>query len=213
MQALAGSQTAPLLALHAKPNAEAPSLAELARQTMPQAAVGQASSADASPPASDPHAENPGAAAPTASAKLPHGFASKEEFRLFSQSPRAGLKQAGYDDVEPLIRGSAVTGQKYTTGAPFDVGRRSDFDIALASASLFDKAKALRFKTFGKGTRTGPLTDTALGKLGLDQLALHLSQFAGRDVSFMIYDRVDSVTKRGPSIAFSASEEEVNGDR
>jgi filamentous hemagglutinin len=68
MQALAGSQTAPLLALHAKPNAEAPSLAELARQIGPQAAVGQASSADASAPASDPHAGNPGAAAPTASA-------------------------------------------------------------------------------------------------------------------------------------------------
>jgi hypothetical protein len=65
MQALAGSQTAPLLALHAKPNAEAPSLAELARQTMPQAAPGQGSSADASTPASDPHAGNPSAAAQT----------------------------------------------------------------------------------------------------------------------------------------------------
>jgi hypothetical protein len=52
MQALAGSQTAPLLALHVKPTADAPSLAELAQQTGPRAAA-QASSGDASPTPGD----------------------------------------------------------------------------------------------------------------------------------------------------------------
>jgi hypothetical protein len=41
------------------------------------------------------------------------------------------LARAGYGNVEPILQGSAVTGKSFKTGKEFDVGRVSDFDIAL----------------------------------------------------------------------------------
>lgn len=99
-----------------------------------------------------------------------------------------------------FFRGSSVTGVKYTTGAPFDVGRVSDFDIALTSPELFQRAKELGIGLRGGGTRTIPLKKEQLETLGLWDLAEELSHRAGRRVSFMIYDSAESVLKRGPAI-------------
>ena len=85
------------------------------------------------------------------------GFADEEAFAAFARDLTGGLREAGYGDVVPVFQGSSVTGVKYTTGAPFDVGRRSDFDIALASPTLFARAKATGARLRADGVRTGPL--------------------------------------------------------
>jgi hypothetical protein len=43
------------------------------------------------------------------------------------------IAEAGYADTRALLQGSAVTGRSFRTGAPFDVGRVSDFDVALGT--------------------------------------------------------------------------------
>ncbi len=74
------------------------------------------------------------------------------------QPPENGVPEG----TQPLFQGNAVTGSSYSTGKPFDVGRQSDFDIALAGSDLFEKAKALNLKA-KDGTRIGPLSAKKLG--------------------------------------------------
>jgi hypothetical protein len=132
---------------------------------------------------------------------LPLGFADAEEFRAFGAHLTQGLNAAGYRDVIPVFQGSSVTGVSYRTGDIFDVGRVSDFDIALASSSLFDRAKALGVEIRG-GSRTAPLMDEELLRaLGLHDLSVQLSHRAGgRPVHFMIYRELGTVVRRSPSI-------------
>ena len=129
----------------------------------------------------------------------PHGFASADEFASFSSSLRGGLRQAGYDDVTPLLQGSAVTGRSFKTGAPFDAGRVSDFDIALASPGLLARAAELGIGLRSQGLRTGPLQAADLQRLGLSDLAQRLSSEAGRPVNFMIFGTKQAAVSRGPS--------------
>jgi len=89
---------------------------------------------------------------------LPSGFASATEFANFGGGVRGSLKNAGYPDVELSLQGSAVTGKSFGTGAPFDVGRVSEFDVGLASPSLLQRAQELGIGVRSGGTRTGPLT-------------------------------------------------------
>jgi hypothetical protein len=132
--------------------------------------------------------------------RIPLGFKNTDEFAQFGARLKGGLKNAGYEDVQAIFQGSSVTGVKYTTGAPFDVGRVSDFDIALASPTLLQRAKELGVGLRGGGIRTGPLTDKQLEMLGLLDLAEELSRTAGRPVKFMIYESIEAAVKRGPSI-------------
>lgn len=89
----------------------------------------------------------------------------------------------------------------FRTGEAFDVGRVSDFDIALASPTLLQRARELGIPLRGGGIRTMPLKKEHLERLGLWELQEELSRLAGRDVSFMIYESVEAILKRGPSIA------------
>jgi WXG100 family type VII secretion target len=134
--------------------------------------------------------------------EIPMGFADAQEFRAFGEHLGQGLHAAGYRDVVPVFQGSSVTGVKYRTGVLFDVGRTSDFDIALASPSLFERAKALGVQIRGRGSRTAPLTDEELLKtLGLHDLSVRLSdRMGGRPVFFMIYKDLDVALRRSPSI-------------
>ncbi len=84
---------------------------------------------------------------------IPHGFNGAEDFQQFGSLLRSTVPEG----TQPLFQGSAVTGSSYSTGKPFDVGRQSDFDIALAGSDLFEKAKALNLKA-KDGTRIGPLS-------------------------------------------------------
>ena len=112
--------------------------------------------------------------------EVPLGFGDAEEFHAFGAHLTKGLRDAGYDDAVPVFQGSSVTGVKYTTGALFDVGRTSDFDIALASPALFERAKALGFELRGRRTRTAPVKEVdilrALGLLDLQQTLVSSSR-------------------------------------
>ncbi|WP_232282831.1 RHS repeat-associated core domain-containing protein [Roseiflexus sp. RS-1] len=132
--------------------------------------------------------------------RIPLGFKNANEFAQFGARLKGGLENAGYEGVQAIFQGSSVTGVKYTTGAPFDVGRVSDFDIALASPTLLQRAKELGIELRGGGTRTGPLGRGDLEALGLLDLREELSQLVGRDVNFMIYKSVEDAVRRSPSI-------------
>ncbi|WP_405048052.1 hemagglutinin repeat-containing protein [Rhizobium miluonense] len=131
---------------------------------------------------------------------VPKGFANLDDFTKFGSNIRDGLSRAGYENVEPILQGSAVTGQSYRSGQAFDVGRVSDFDIALASPELLQRAQSLGIGLRSSGTRTGPLSARDLKALGLSDLAKELGGQAGREVNFMIYGSPTVATSRAPSI-------------
>lgn len=130
----------------------------------------------------------------------PAGFASAGEFAQFGNSLRTRLVRAGYSDAVPILQGSAVTGKSFKTGQPFDAGRVSDFDVALASPLLLSRAAELGIGLRSGGTRTGPLTARDLKLLGLSDLSNSLSQKSGREVNFMICNTPTTAVDRAPSI-------------
>src|SRR5262249_27585576 len=111
-----------------------------------------------------------------------------------------GLAKAGYSETQPVFQGSSVTGKSFTTGQPFDIGRVSDFDVALGSPRLLERARAFGIRLRSGGTRTGPLTAAELQKLGLAEVNAELSAQAGREVNFMIFQSAEAATARAPSI-------------
>ncbi|RVU09897.1 hypothetical protein EOS93_17605 [Rhizobium sp. RMa-01] len=115
---------------------------------------------------------------------------------------RAGFARAGYDNVQTILQGSAVTGRSYSTGEAFDVGRISDFDIAVVSPGLLQRAQSLGIGLRSSGTRTGPLSGRDLAALGLSDLASKLNVQTGREVNFMIYGTSTAATNRSPGIFF-----------
>jgi filamentous hemagglutinin len=130
---------------------------------------------------------------------LPRGFGTYENYAAFGQNLRDGLRSAGYHDVEPIFAGSAVSGRNFHTGQPFDVGRRSDYDIALASPTLMQRAIELGIPVRGVESRTRPLSGDDLNNLGLGDLAQRLSEQTGREVHFVIYRSRRAVARRGAS--------------
>jgi RHS repeat-associated protein len=137
-------------------------------------------------------------------AQLPFGFGSAAQLHDFSRTLNTGLREVGGEGARAFLTGSAVTGVQYKTGGAFDVGRTSDFDIALVGSTLLAKAKELGVELRSKGTRTEPLMDPKmLRALGLDKLTQRLSQQAGRPVRFMIYESEEALRERGaPYIGF-----------
>jgi|APMI01.1.fsa_nt_gi hypothetical protein len=129
-----------------------------------------------------------------------HGFSSADEVASFAANLRGGLAKAGYDDVTPIMQGSAVTGRSHR-GWAFDAGpKASDFDVALASPTLLARAQSLGIGLRSGGVRTGPLRQGDLGRLGLRNVASSMSASAGRSVNFMIFDSPQSAIARGPSV-------------
>ena len=133
--------------------------------------------------------------------QVPKGFATPGEFQGFSADLHKGLA-ARYPGTEAFVAGSAVTGRKFTTGAPFDEGRLSDFDIALSGESIFEAAKARKIQLRGGGRRTAPLGPRDVSGLGLWDLQQSLAKKAQREVHFMIYQSADDIVGRAPSIVF-----------
>jgi hypothetical protein len=134
-----------------------------------------------------------------ASAAIPLGFRSSTAYMNFVSRLRGGLNDAGYSETTGAFQGSSVTGIRFRTGEP--VGDNpGDYDIALGGSDLFERAKQLGIGLRGGGTRTGPLTEEQLDELGLSDLADELTDQAGRDVHFMIFENIDTATSRSPSI-------------
>jgi uncharacterized protein YukE len=127
---------------------------------------------------------------------IPLGFADAGEFAAFGRRLRTGLADAGYADAVPVLQGSAVSGVKYTTGEPFDVGRRSDFDIAVADPALFARAQELGVPVRRNPARTAPLTDAQLTRLDLRDLVRELSGSTGREVHFMVFSDLEESLRR-----------------
>lgn len=131
-----------------------------------------------------PMAPSPGAASRPGLAATPRsvplGFPNPDSFASFGRQLYAGLTAAGYPDVYAAMRGSAVTGESFRTGVPFDAGRRSDLDVAIASSSLFQRAKNLGIELRSGGHRTEPLDINQLAMLGLRGLADSLRGQVGR---------------------------------
>lgn len=131
---------------------------------------------------------------------IPFGFSSADDFSQFGARLNAGLP----DGAQAVFQGSSVTGKSFRTGAGFDVGRVSDFDIGISSQSLFTRASqldprfGLRVKT--APNRIGPLGNDALEELGLKSLRDSLSTGAGgRPVEFLLFDNLNSAFRR-PSL-------------
>jgi filamentous hemagglutinin len=133
-------------------------------------------------------------------AVIPKGISSADDFSRFSTDTRDGLARAGYGNVEPILQGSAVTGKSFKTGQEFDVGRVSDFDIALASPELLQRAQSLGIGLRSGGSRTGPLSARDLQTLGLKDLSSKLSAQSGREVNFMIYESAATAASLAPSV-------------
>ena len=132
---------------------------------------------------------------------VPLGFANPESFARFGRQLYAGLESAGYPDVYAAVRGSAVTGESFRTGAPFDVGRRSDLDVALASPTLFQRARELGIALRSAGHRTKPLDPDELRALGLMPVVQVLRQRMARRISIMIYDLPAFIEQRGVNLS------------
>lgn len=132
--------------------------------------------------------------------RTPLGFKNAGAFGEFGGNLNTGLRNAGYEDVQAIFQGSSVTGKRFGTEQPFDVGRVNDFDIALASPTLLQRAKDLGIPLRSQGTRSAPLEPAHLEKLGLSDVASQLSGQAGRPVNFMIYGTTDAAVSRVPSI-------------
>ena len=75
------------------------------------------------------------------------------------------------EDATFAFQGSSVTGVSYEGGQPFDVGRVSDFDIAIASTDLWKRSIAAGVEVrWGQG-RTGPLQPDELRTIGIARVS------------------------------------------
>jgi hypothetical protein len=137
----------------------------------------------------------------SSAAPLPRGFANAQQFSEFGHNLHAELERAGYGDTAAAFQGSSVTGESFRTGKEFDLGRQSDYDIALGGEQIFDAANRAGIGLRGGKSRTGPLTPANLQRLGLGSLGRTLRGLAGgRPVNFMIYRSIDEAIGRSPSI-------------
>lgn len=143
---------------------------------------------------------------------LPNGM-NAQQYQNFTSALRSGLAAAGYC-AGAGIGGSTVTGNKYTTGRPFDgdPNNPSDYDIALTGNTLWQKAHEVtspRIRFRDGGTHSEPLNEAQLEELGLLNLVDQLQTIAGpgsptgnREVHFMIYNSLTTTSARAPYMYF-----------
>jgi hypothetical protein len=134
---------------------------------------------------------------------IPLGFKNQHEFEHFGGTLRTGLGDAGYSDTVPIMQGSSVSGFSFKTGEPFDVGRVSDYDVALAGRDLAATAERNGIRVKGRPPRSRPLGDFELRRLGLRSLCDDLSDLAGRPVAFMVFRTQEGAVGRGPSVVMT----------
>jgi hypothetical protein len=132
---------------------------------------------------------------------IPYGFKSFEEYQAYGKF----LRTEAPEGTAVFFQGSSVTGRNSKTGMVFDVGRRSDFDVALANQSIFNRARQLGYKA-KDGTRIGPLNEQQLKDLGLLEYARKARESSGRETEFMLFDTSKSARTR-PSIEVLLEEE------
>ena len=138
----------------------------------------------------------------------PLGLRSDEAFDAFKNTLRKAAKDLP-GDTRFGLRGSAVTGdgfndisKKFDKGF-FDIGRKSDYDFAVMSPTLFQRARALGVKVNKDGTRTLILSQKNLEDLGLDTLLRDLHSLTGReDTEIVLYKTQQVFGRLGTHIRF-----------
>ena len=135
---------------------------------------------------------------------IPFGFYDRPGFEQFSRRLYEPLRAVD-KDAQLVLEGSGVTGRRFDrlishepTGAPFGVGRVSDYDVGIVSDQLLQRARQLRIPT------SEPLTGAQLVALGLEDLA-STSRAAVLDatgiphaVNFKIYGSAAAASTRLP---------------
>lgn len=146
------------------------------------------------------------------STDLPFGFYSVDEFTNFGSELQTGLRNIGITDAQGILQGSSVTGVRrfskpkkgIPAGTPFDAIEISDFDVAISSPTLLERAASLGIPLRGRGTRSQPLSPIDLQVLGLQDLPSNLKRQLynsnGREVNFIITNSVPTAVSRGPSV-------------
>ena len=130
---------------------------------------------------------------------ISHGFDSIADWQAFSAKLHDGLAAAGYPEARGAVQGSAATGRSFVGGEPFDLGRVSDLDVAIAGDRMLADA-AERIKLWSKGMRTPPVSPKLQRQLGVDELLAVLSADLDRPVHIMIYRSLDEAIGHKPSI-------------
>lgn len=124
--------------------------------------------------------------------RIPYGFKSFGQFNQFGQALQAGLSNAGFHNAISFMQGSSVSGFSFNTGTAFDVGRVSDFDVAISQSDLFERAKSLGLT---KGGRTEPISmgSSQAKALDIDDTLQRLAKKSGREVNAMIFENVTEI--------------------
>ncbi|WP_223881728.1 hypothetical protein [Affinibrenneria salicis] len=130
---------------------------------------------------------------------IPFGFKGFGQFNQFGQALQAGMSKLGFPGAVSYMQGSAVSGVSFSTKVPFDVGRVSDFDVAISHSELYKRAEGLGL---AKGGRTEPIDmgSKAARQLGIDDTLQKLSRMSGRPVNAMIFESTDAVKAKSKGI-------------
>src|SRR5215213_436459 len=116
----------------------------------------------------------------------PLGFKSRDDFQLFINGIYRNLL---VDDATVVIHGSSLSGQSFKDKGGgsrfFDVGRDSDYDVAIASETLWKLASEVGIKI--RGDHSEPLTAEGLEALHLKKAYDAANFLARREVNFMLY--------------------------
>lgn len=110
---------------------------------------------------------------------IPMGM-KHEQFVRFGDVLHAGFAEIGIDDVVAVIQGSGASNRGHDSGRPFDEGRVSDYDVALASPTLLKRAETLGIRL------RGPLSFRDVEMLGLTDIQDRLSKMLERAVNFKL---------------------------
>ncbi len=91
-----------------------------------------------------------------------------------------------------------MTGFSYRTGNAFDVGRHSDYDIAIVSPRLLERVQASGYGLPRSDARSRAITWNKLPDPAMASWLRSLGLQYGRDASVMIYRSRRDLELRGP---------------
>jgi len=131
---------------------------------------------------------------------FPMGFPDRATFDTWAAEVTRLVREQDPTARVELV-GSSITGRRFDrkvtqrpTGAPFDLGRLSDYDVSISSDVLMRKAEAERIRILTEGIpRTDPLGAPQLDKLELSAAAqaanagIITATGIAHDVNFKIY--------------------------
>ena len=138
----------------------------------------------------------------TVASGVPKGFKDRAEVAATVGRMQEKLQSAGIGHARIGMRGSAVTGHRFdkttkrSESAEFGSGKRgSDQDYVIVSPDLFDRLKRKGISLRGNGTRTEPIDNDMLRRIGLDGL---IPQRRGNKTnSIVVFQNEGTMTSQG----------------